>query len=404
MSLRILVVAPDYPYPVIGGLQKQAHELNRGLLRLDCELLVLSCKHAAGDASAEVVDDIHVRRAPRLRRLRPRLIYNAIWTVWNVFLRAGRYDVVHIHNLSTIGAVAAVAARCRGTSVLLKLPNVGRLGIPGLCMNTFGTKVLYLLRSVSAFVAMAEASVRELKEIGTPESKVFKMVNGINIQKFDLSVEPSETQGEGEPIKVIFTGRLVPQKGLDELLAAWGILHRDEKLNGAVLQLVGDGPERTMLEELSIELGIEESVQFMGFRDAVPCLLRQASVFVLPSHVEGNSNSILEAMAAGLPIVATDVGGTRMQVGEVAGDWIVAAHDVHGLSRCLGEMLNSRELRIKMGAMMRKRLEDHFDIRVVAKGYRSAYELLSRDLEADMAPLKSPAFGSTAPSIFISKG
>lgn len=392
MNLKILVIAPDYPYPVVGGLQKQAHELNRELASLDCELLVLSGKHATGDASSEMVDGIPVCRSPRMGRLRPRLTFNAIWMVWNVFLRAGRYDVVHIHNLSTVGVLAAVAARFRGTSVLMKLPNVGKLGIPGLCKLSLGKNVLYMLRSVSAFVAMAEASVAELQKIGTPARKIFQMVNGINVERFDEKTISEKVEAEQERIKVIYTGRFVPQKGLDELLNAWGMLHRDGKLNGALLQLVGDGPELTSLQQLSRELGLSESVDFMGFRDDVPSLLQQASIFVLPSHVEGNSNSILEAMAAGLPIVATDVGGTSMQVGEVAADWIVSAQDVPALSRCLGVMLGSGELRLEMGALMRKRIEEHFDIRVVARGYHNAYEALALDLKADMRPLISPAF------------
>ena len=392
MSLKILVVAPDYPYPIVGGLQKQAHELNRELARLDCELLVLSGKHTKEDASSSVVEGISVLRSPRLSQRRPRLIVNAIWMVWKVFLRAGRYDVVHIHNLSTIGALAAVAGRARGTAVLMKLPNVGKLGIPGLCENALGKKVLYLLRSVSAFVAMAEGSVKELRDIGTPERKVFQMVNGINVQSFDRDVAVGDAELEKEQIKVIFTGRFVPQKGLSELLKAWAALNRDEKLNGAVLQLVGDGPDLCMLEQLSKELEMEESVQFMGFRDDVPSLLKQASIFVLPSHVEGNSNSILEAMAASLPIVATDVGGTSMQVGKAAKDWIVPAHDVQALSRCLAEMISSEELRMKMGKLMRKRIEEYFDIQVVSEAYYGAYQALSQDTRADMKPLISPVF------------
>ena len=392
MSLKILVVAPDYPYPIVGGLQKQAHELNRELARLDCELLVLSGKHTKEDASSSVVEGISVLRSPRLSQRRPRLIVNAIWMVWKVFLRAGRYDVVHIHNLSTIGALAAVAGRARGTAVLMKLPNVGKLGIPGLCENALGKKVLHLLRSVSAFVAMAEGSVTELNDIGTPARKVFQMVNGINVEVFDEKSVSKKMNTGLKRTKVIFTGRFVPQKGLDELLNAWGALYRDGKLNGALLQLVGDGPELPSLKELSKELGLTESVEFMGFRDDVPSLLQQASIFVLPSHVEGNSNSILEAMAAGLPIVATDVGGTRMQVGDIAADWIIPAHDVEGLRRCLARILGSEELRLRMGALMRRRIEEHFDIRVVAEGYHAAYEALASDLKADMRPFISPAF------------
>ncbi len=99
-------------------------------------------------------------------------------------------------------------------------------------------------------------------------------------------------------------------------------------------------------------------------------------VFVLPSHFEGNSNAVLEAMAAGLPVVATDVGGTAMQVGEPGRDFLLTPGDRAGLARALGRLIDDAALRRQVGSAMRRRIDDHFDIAAVARVYAAAYGLI----------------------------
>lgn len=390
--LKVLVVAPEYPYPVVGGLQKQAHELNKELLQAGCDILVLSSRHHRDSAAAEVVDGVPVMRGPWLGRRRVRLFSNALWTVLRLLMMAGRYDVVHIHNLSTIGAVSAVAARMRGAAVVLKLPNVGDLGIPGLRRYVFGDHVINLLRSVSAFVAMSERSVEELLEINVPGKKILRMVNGLNVAEFDSLAAATAARGETDELTVIFTGRLVESKGVQDLLAAWSILQQRGDLSSARLQIVGSGPEEGRLQRIAEETGVGGTVDFMGFSDSVAVLLGSADIFVLPSYSEGNSNAVLEAMAAGIPVVSTDVGGTRLLLGDVCGRFLTEPGNVDGLASHLSELLRSKRLRIQIGRLLRERVVTHFDIRVVGRAYTAVYSALATSAEANMEDFRSSVF------------
>lgn len=396
MSLKVLVIAPDYPYPVVGGLQKQAHELSRELAQLGCEMLVLSSKHNAEGAATEVVDGVTVKRAPWLNNFRLRLTCNAIWTVLQVLLRGYRYDVIHIHNLSLIGVVSAVAGWLSRTSVMMKLPSSGPAGIPGLQAYPCGRGVIFMIKSVSAFVAMSHESVEELNGISTPKRKIFKVMNGINLTKFDEVAGPRESSTvKDDTISVIFTGRLAVRKGVADLLLAWKALHDSKCLGEAHLSIVGTGVDDSRLKELVEDYQIGSSVTFSGYRSDIPQLLAEADAFVLPSYAEGNSNSILEAMAAGLPVISTDVGGSAMLVGDEGSRWIITPGDVAEMTRCLSEMINSVELRKQVGESMRQRIEAHYDIKVVAEDYLRAYKALVNDRRADMEPLASSAFINT---------
>jgi glycosyltransferase involved in cell wall biosynthesis len=311
-----------------------------------------------------------------------------------VFLRAGRYDVIHIHNLSTFGALVAVAGWLRRTPVMMKLPNVGRLGIPGLREYVLGDGVLLMLKCVSAFVAMSEESVRELVEIRTPERKIFKIVNGINLRAFDEASEGADR--DNKDIKVIFTGRLVQNKGVEDLLEAWSGLQEGGLLESADAQvrlhIVGDGPDKKRLQEITAKLQVQDTVIFEGYRSDIPRLLLQSSIFVLPSYSEGNSNSILEAMSAGLPVVSTDIGGTSLLMGPEASEYVVETGDIDRMATCLKSLIGNQDLREMLSANLRRRVESHFDIGVVAKAYCAAYSELRRSRSADMTPLASDVF------------
>jgi len=276
---------------------------------------------------------------------------------------------------------------------MMKLPASGPSGIPGLRAYPFGRGVIFMLKAVSAFVAMSHESVEELNEISTPKRKVFKVMNGINLQQFDETAGGDETSNtSNSPLKVVFTGRIVARKGVADLLLAWKRLSETNRLGDSILEIVGEGEDEPRLRGLVAEYGIEASVKFLGYRSDVPSLLVEADVFMLPSYAEGNSNSIIEAMAAKLPIVSTDVGGSAMLVGEEGGRWIVTAGDADEMVRCLSEMIESTELREEVGDRMRRRVEDYFDIKVVAADYLRAYRALAVDRRADMGPLASNAF------------
>jgi len=159
-----------------------------------------------------------------------------------------------------------------------------------------------------------------------------------------------------------------------------------------LLSLIGDGPEETKLRSLSIALGLGETVKFVGYSGDVPAELARADIFVLPSYAEGNSNAILEAMRAGLPVVATRVGGALIQVGREGERFLVPPGDCRALADRLLEMIESETLRLRIGLAMRTRIENLFAIDRIATVYEEAYELILSGRREEIGQINSGLF------------
>ena len=143
------------------------------------------------------------------------------------------------------------------------------------------------------------------------------------------------------------------------------------------LAIAGDGPEREKLTLLARDLGIADEVAFLGFRDDAVRLYAAADMFVLSSITEGMSLSMLEAMAAGLPVVATDgAGGNSQVVREGETGLLVAPRDPAALAAAICRLSTDAGLRARMGAAGRARVEQHFSLRTTTRRYLAVYERL----------------------------
>ena len=181
--------------------------------------------------------------------------------------------------------------------------------------------------------------------------------------------------------RVVFTGRLHPQKNLDVLIEAWP---KVASATGASLVLVGQGPEKERLEEKARRLGVANRVCFTGAVADVADALRAADLFVLPSVAEGMSNSLLEAMATGLPCVASDIGGNqdllRPSTGTAVGV-LVDGGDPERWADALIGLLNDPVSRANLGRAARQRIDQEYDLRLVVQRYVTLYRsLLTREM------------------------
>jgi glycosyltransferase involved in cell wall biosynthesis len=160
------------------------------------------------------------------------------------------------------------------------------------------------------------------------------------------------------PATVLAVGRLRAPKDFLTLVRASARL----PAGSARVLVVGDGPDRDELEREIGRLGLEGTIALLGERADVGELLAAADVFVLPSRSEGMPMSVLEAMAAGLPVVASDVGGVAELVADGATGLLVPAGEPAALARALARLLDDRALRERMGAAGRARARDRFDL------------------------------------------
>lgn len=274
-------------------------------------------------------------------------------------LRSGGYDLMHAHGLKAalLASLAVRGVRCCPLVITLHnaLPPAGYLTDAILRWS-------FAPASRVVVVSPAQAETLAARRL-IPGKRVAMIPNGISLAQIDDPSWPGRHEVRAalrlpeNDCLVFSAGRLITAKGFHYLLHAAALLPRYPRVWFAV---AGAGPERANLEALAATLGLAGSVLFLGQRGDVPALLRAADVFVLPSLSEGMPLSILEAMAARLPVVATEVGGVSRLVVEGETGHLVPPQQPAALAAAISRLAGDDALRAAMGAAGRRRVAEHF--------------------------------------------
>jgi L-malate glycosyltransferase len=365
-----------YFHPFESGAERQALAQGAELVRLGHSVHVLT--HAvAGVPTEETIRGIQVHRwihsSKRGAWFSVSFVASAVRGLRR--LRAS-YDLIHTHQ-ALWEAVAAGVARSgpvRGAPTLVQPASSGYYGEAEELSRIRGSGILrrLMLRN-DAFAAISADIERQWRALGVPGERMHRTASGVDGDHFRPARREPHTS---EPPRIMFTGRLHPQKNLDVLLEAWPKVSAE---TGARLVLLGDGPERKRLEEKARTLRIADSVAFEGVVDDVAEALRSAELFVLPSVAEGMSNSLLEAMATGLPCVASDIGGNRdLLQAEDRGPagLLVSQPTPESWSDALIALIRDPERRATLGTEARRRVDETYDLRRVTARYVALYRKL----------------------------
>lgn len=218
-------------------------------------------------------------------------------------------------------------------------------------------------RLVTHHACVSRAVADRYRALGIAERKLSVIPNGVDVA--EIVAAPAVDVGElgipaGVPV-VVAVGRLHPQKGFMHLLAAFEQLRgRDDAAARACLLIAGEGPERAALEADIARRGLKEQVRLLGWRGDIPSLLRAADLFVLSSLWEGMPNVVLEAMSAGVPVVATDVEGVRELIPGDDTGLLVPAGAPSALAAEIGRVLTDPALARRLGTAGQQRARKHF--------------------------------------------
>lgn len=291
--------------------------------------------------------------------------------------RSTRSDIVHTRNAESF-FYASIAARLAGVPVLIHSEH-GR---------TFTDRRLRwhaqrLLSGLAHGIFAVSADLREqlVRHIGLRSERIDVLYNGVDTAHF-AAVDRNHARGDlglpGDAFVIGSIGRLVNVKNYPLLLRAFAA----QGDHNAFLVLAGDGPERTALDALATQLGVAARVRLLGHRDDIPRILAALDVFVLCSRSEGMSNTLLEAMAAGLPTIATRVGGNPEILRDGLDGRLVADDDQQALAATLGELAGAAGMRRAMGERARRRVVQEFSMQAMVQRYAKYYVAQHRRAQA----------------------
>jgi len=304
-------------------------------------------------------------------------------------MRRETYDVVHTYN-ATPGLLGRLAARVTGVPIILHHQAGWTVGENSpLLRRLFFTPLEYLggLAGTRS-ICVSRAIATEAKRLHTaPASRLATICNGIDPQPF-LSLDGRAARESslsrlgiaGEALVIGNAARLVSDKDNESLVRSLG--HLSQLLGDVltVLLIAGEGPERSRLEGLASSLGVADRVRFLGFQSDIPGFLSALDVFVTPTLREGMSISLLEAMAATKPIVASSIPQNREVIEDGVTGLVVPTSNPRAIARAIARFAKDPELARACGQAARQRVLDQYT--------------LERTLEATWALYRDPVLPS----------
>lgn len=294
-------------------------------------------------------------------------------------LRRERPDIVHSHSWGTL-CEGYVAARVAGVGLFIH----GEHGTMELRPRNVRVQRWVWSRADQILSVSSTLADRMAEEIGIPRERVRVILNGADLARFrhyGRSVARGQLQIDDNCFVVGTVGRLVPVKDHAALLEALGLL----VIRGVRCQalIVGDGPLGPALRAHAERLGLGAVVRFLGSRSDVERVFQAIDLFVLTSSSEGLPNTVLEAMASGLPVVSTDVGGVAELVEQGKTGILVPSGEPVAIADAIAALADDPCLRVRMGQAGRQRACEGFDIRRMVDDYERLYlDLVSPSLRS----------------------
>ena len=301
--------------------------------------------------------------------------------LWRLFMQL-RPDIVHTRNFGALEAM--LPAALAGVPVRVHGEHGHDIGD----LDGSNRKYQWVRRAMKPFVHQYIALSKDLErylheKIRVPAAKVAQLYNGVDTELFHPARggrEPLPCEGFAGPEQFVIgtVGRMQAVKDPVTLARAFvrlvrGLPQAERRLR---LVMIGDGPLREQVRVLLAEAGVEQCAWLPGERNDVARIMRSIDLFVLPSLAEGISNTILEAMASGLPVLATAVGGNPELIEAGVTGTLVPRNDAESMARAMRAYVESAELCKRHGSEARREVERRFGMEAMVNAYVAVYDQL----------------------------
>lgn len=360
--LRLVIVTQRF-WPSVGGAENLLGNLAAGLAADGCRVTLLTARWRPAWPEEICFHEVSViRLSPPPEEGWPTLRYQRSLARW-LRHNPDRYDLACVSGLGHDAYATLCAVRGRVPVVL----RAERAGSHGDCLwqqqATCGRRIRKRCLQAAALIAPSETIQRELQAAGYPVARIHYAPNGVALPSPRTAAGRAAARSvlaetdavlrmpEGAPL-VLCVGSFHRHQGL-KLLSAWKPLAA--RWPGARLWLAGDGPDRAALQAAIEDLNLSGRAVLIGVFDGVDELLSAADLFVMPSPEAAESLSLLEAMAAGLPIVAAGAGDNHARIADGYQGLLVPAEDAAAMSAAIHRLLDRRDLAARLGAAARQR-------------------------------------------------
>ncbi len=384
--LRLALVTRRF-WPLVGGAEVVMANLAAEFRRQGHAATIVTAQWEPHWPRDLVHREVPVVRLPQSKlRTWGTLRYMYALSSWFAEQRT-KLDGVLVSMLKHDAYAAIGALRGSGLPVVVRAEGGGEAGdCNWQATARFGMRIRRRCYDADAIVAPSDAIGQELLAAGYDAGNIKRIDNGVRLPpprapltqeaarsalaeaNWDLKCEPDA------PVAV-YTGRLHPDKGLMDLVQAWPAVAK--RWPHARLWLIGEGPQREELFQTIGDLGFRYQICLPGSFDEIDDVLAAADLLVLPSYSEGMSLSILEAMAAGLPVVATDIPGNRALVRHEQEGLLVPMRDATSLASAIGRIFDSPAQGVQLGAAGRTRAAEEFSLEKSARAHLELIESLT---------------------------
>lgn len=381
-QLGVRMVNIDF-LPLLGGAQMHTLRLGRYLSQHGVNVQVIT-RHHPGLPFKETIDGVSVYRTPIWH---PSKVIASLSFTYHALrlLQSTRqdYQIIHSHEMLSPMTIGLAASQLGEARLVINPHRGGYLGDVYKLVNrrpiTGKMRLRWAQRRGDAFVAISREIASELETAGIAKDKIWLIPCTLDTQHFHPLKGPERAPlrsqlGMQDGFWVCYTGRLVAEKGLNVLLKAWETVIRCTP--DTHLVIVGEGDQRSHLEDLTEIRGIKHRVRFTGAVADTVQYLQACDVYVQPSFTEGLPISVLEAMACGLPVIATGVGGVTDLLSNGINGIVIPPHDPDSLSDGLVELLSNLNLRLSLGGQARQDVTAYCAIDKVGEAHLELYRRL----------------------------